>query len=132
VTAEGFAEIIGVYHAHSGPVGEARYLIGKLLGSAHCGLCDVTHSGVRRKRSWDAMVARLEIPVRLVHLDEMPLDVATAVRAQGTPCVIGRTHADGLVPLLGPDDVEALGGSVDAFAAALRLSAARTGRPLPG
>jgi len=28
-------ELIGVYHAEGGPVGEAKYVIGRMLGKAH-------------------------------------------------------------------------------------------------
>jgi len=31
-------ELIGVYHADGGPIGEAKYVIGKFLGRAHCSL----------------------------------------------------------------------------------------------
>ena len=61
-TPHALHEIVGVYHADGGPIGEARYVIGKLLGTAHCALCDITHSPVRRKREWDRMVAELGLP----------------------------------------------------------------------
>lgn len=102
-------ELIGVYHADGGLVGEARYVIGKFLGTAHYALCDITHSPVRRKPAWDAMVARLGVPFRLVHLNEMSDEVAVAVARSGSPVVLQRTPG-GLSALLGPDDLEALDG----------------------
>ncbi|MCU0277707.1 MAG: hypothetical protein MUE31_02320 [Candidatus Nanopelagicales bacterium] len=114
-------ELIGVYHADGGIVGEAKYIIGKLLGTAHCALCDITHSPVRRKSAWDAMVARLGVPFRLLHLNEMPADVAGAVGRSGSPVVLQRT-SDGLSVLLGPDTLEPLGGSVGAFEQAVRAA----------
>jgi len=111
-------ELVGVYHADGGPVGEAKYVFGKLLGTAHCALCDITHSPVRRKPAWDAMVDRLAVPVTLVHLNEMTADVARAVADFGSPVVLGHS-ADGLVEVLSPEDLEALDGSVDEFEAAL-------------
>jgi hypothetical protein len=111
-------ELVGVYHADGGLVGEARYVIGHLLGTAHCALCDITHSPLRRKPAWDAMVARLGVPVRLVHRNERTPDEA-AVSGESTPCVLARTAAGSLQVLLGPDDLE-LGGSVEAFESALR------------
>lgn len=111
--------LVGVYHANGGWRGETAYVVGKLLGRAHCSLCDVTHSPVRRKPAWDAMVTRLGLPVELLHLDEQPDDVAAATAVSGTPAVLAR-HADGTVTvLLGPDDLEPLDGSVEAFEAAL-------------
>lgn len=112
-------ELIGVYHADGGVVGEAKYVIGKLLGTAHCALCDITHSPVRRKPAWDAMVARLGVPFRLVHLNEMTAEVAAAVGRSGSPVVLQRSP-DGLSVLLGPEALDALGGSVDAFEQAVR------------
>ena len=41
--------IWGVYHADGGIVGELRYVFGKLRGTAHCALCDITHSYVSEK-----------------------------------------------------------------------------------
>jgi hypothetical protein len=113
-----FVELVGVYHADGGLMGEARYLVGHLLGTAHCALCDITHSPVRRKPAWDAMTARLGVPIRLVHRNERTPDEA-AVSGQGTPCVLARGSDGSLQVLLGPADLE-LGGSIEAFEAALR------------
>jgi hypothetical protein len=115
-------ELIGVYHADGGVVGEAKYIIGKLMGTAHCALCDITHSPVRRKSAWDAMVARLGVPFQLLHLNEMPTAVASAVGRSGSPVVLQRTP-DGLSVLIGPDALESLGGSVDAFEQTVRVAA---------
>lgn len=111
-------ELIGVYHADGGLVGETRYLVGHLLGRAHCALCDITHSPVRRKPAWDAMVARLGVPVRLVHLNERSA-AERAACTEGTPCVLARRRDGRLEVLLRPADLE-LGGSVDAFEQAVR------------
>ena len=121
---QAITELIGVYHADGGLAGEAKYVIGKLLGTAHCALCDVTHSPVRRKPAWDAMVARLGVPFRLVHLNELSDEVAAAVRVGGSPVVLQRT-ADGLSVLIGPDELETLGGSVEAFEQAVRTALSR-------
>jgi hypothetical protein len=104
---------MGVYHADGGPIGELRYLVGHMLGTAHCGLCDVTHTW-RRKPEWDAMVARLGIPFDLVHLNEMDAETAEAVRLSGSPVVFARTEA-GLKPVLRADELDRLDGSVAAF-----------------
>ncbi len=121
----GWTEIIGVYHADGGAVGEVRYVLGKLLGTAHCSLCDITHSPVRRKPEWDRMVARLGIPVTLVHLNEQAADVRGATAVTGSPVVLGRTSEGTLVPLLTPDRLDGLVGSVGDFEAALRAALAQ-------
>lgn len=120
----GIAELVGVYRADGGPVGEARYVIGKLLGTRHCALCDITHSPVRRKPAWDAMVRRLQLPMRLVHLNEMAQDVAAEVKRHGSPLVLARLHSGGMRVLLGREALEALGGSVASFEVAVRTAIA--------
>ncbi len=121
-------ELVGVYHADGGIVGELRYAAGRLLGRTHCALCDVTHSGVRRRPEWDRMAAGLPVPVRLVHLNER--DARERVASPLTPCVLART-GDGLVEVLGPDDLDGLGGSVEAFADALGPALTARGLVLP-
>lgn len=103
--------LVGVYDAQGGLLGEAAYVWGKVRGTRHCALCDITHGRVRRKPEWDRMVADLGIPVDLLHLDEMPADVRLAVAASGAPVVLARTGA-GLLPLVGGAELDALDGSV--------------------
>ena len=77
--SDGATEYVGVYHADGGVRGELTYMVVHLTGTVHCALCDITHSLVRRKPAWDAMVARLRVPFRPLHRNEMPPDVAAAV-----------------------------------------------------
>ena len=116
-------EYIGVYHADGGLVGEAKYVLGHLLGRTHCSLCDITHSPVRRKKQWDACVDSLGVPFRLYHLNEMPADVAAMVATTGSPVVLARTATD-LVLMLGERQLDRLDGSVAAFAGELASAAA--------
>lgn len=111
--------LIGVYHADGGPIGEAKYVLGKLLGIAHCALCDITHSPVRRKPAWDEMVDRRGLPFALVHLNEMAPDVAEQVAASGSPVVLVRRADGSLSTLLSPDQLEVLGGSLPRFESVL-------------
>ncbi len=115
-------ELIGVYHADGGVVGEAKYVIGKMLGTAHCALCDITHSPVRRKPAWDSMVARIGVPFTLLHLNELSDEIARVVAGAGSPVVLQRTN-EGVSVLLGADSLETLGGSVETFEKALRTAA---------
>ncbi len=122
-------ELIGVYHANGGPIGEAKYVIGKFLGTAHCALCDITHSPVRRKPAWNQMVSRLGVRFRLLHLNEMPADVSAVIAECGSPAVLTRGSDGSLVVLLGRDDLETLHGSVASFETAVtRALDSQTGR----
>jgi hypothetical protein len=127
----GVIGLVAVYHADGGPVGETKYVIGKLLGTSHCALCDITHSRVRRKPAWDAMVAGLGVPVVLLHLNEMPPDVAREVAAHGSPLLLARTSDGRLGVVLDHTDLDGLRGSVAAFDAAARASMVQRGLRLP-
>jgi len=116
-------ELVGVYHANGGILGEAAYVIGKVFGRAHCSLCDVTHSPIRRKASWDAFVADCGIPFRLLHLNELDSDLSRAVDGR-SPVVLGRSNGE-WVRVLEPDDIDAVHGDVAQFEGSLakRLAA---------
>ncbi len=110
--------LVGVYHADGGVRGELTYVLGRLLGTAHCALCDITHARIRRKPAWDAMVGRLGVPVDLVHRNEVPADVAALVMTAGTPLVAARRRDGSVDLLLGPGDLE-LDGSISRVEQAL-------------
>ncbi len=111
-------ELIGVYHADGGVLGELRYVVGKVRGNAHCALCDIKHGSVRTKPEWNVACREFPTPIRLVHLNERTED-ETAACTLGTPTVLAR-QADGFITaILGPDDLE-IGGSVEEFFTRLR------------
>jgi hypothetical protein len=109
--------LIGIYRADGGLLGELRYLAGHLLKGEHCTLCDITHAGVSRKRSWDAAVAERGIPFTLLHRNEMDPGLEAFV-ADRAACVVAE-DAGSYVLLLGNDDLQACKGNVDAFFARL-------------
>ena len=86
-------ELVGVYEANGGIIGELSYLWAKLTRGAHCELCDLTHAVVRPRRAFEALQARLPVPLRLVHLNER--EPALMAFTEGrTPCVVGRQGSD--------------------------------------
>jgi hypothetical protein len=111
--------LIGVYDAEGGLLGEAAYVWGKLRGTRHCALCDITHGHVRRKPAWDRLVVALGRPVDLLHLDELPPDVAEAVATYGAPVILARSAA-GLRPLVSADELDGMRGSVERLSDLLR------------
>ena len=115
------SELVGVYDADGGLLGEAAYVWGKVRGTRHCGLCDITHSTVRRKGEWDRMVARLPVPVpvRLLHLNELDDDLRAVVAATRAPVVLAR-EVGAWRELIGVAELDEMAGSVDAFEAAVR------------
>lgn len=113
------SELVGVYDADGGLLGEAAYVWGRLRGTRHCGLCDITHSTLRRKREWDRMAATLPVPVRLLHLNELDDDLRAAVAATQAPVVLARED-DGWRELVGAAELDEMAGSVSAFEAVVR------------
>jgi hypothetical protein len=112
--------LVGVYRAEGSLRGEVAYVVGKILGRAHCSLCDITHSPLHRKAAWDRMAAGLGVPFELVHLDER--DEATAALVTGwddSPAVLAEVEG-ALRIVLGPDALDGLGGDVGRFEGALR------------
>lgn len=119
MTADELVEVLGVYDADGGVRGELAYAVGKVLGRTHCGLCDVTHTTVRRKAAWNALVERAAVPIRVVHRNEVTEPEAAALAAHDLPCVLGRRRDDTFTLLLAAADLDAMNGSVEAFAQAL-------------
>ena len=112
-------ELVGVYDADGGLLGEAAYAWGRLRGTRHCSLCEITHSMVRRRPAWDRMVAGLPVPVRLLHLNELDDELATAVSALGAPVVLART-AGAWDAIVSPAELEAAHGSIERLGALLQ------------
>ncbi|WP_062070697.1 hypothetical protein [Demequina sediminicola] len=110
--------VVGIYDADGGIRGELTYVWGHLKGTAECALCDITHSHVKRKRAWDRAIQRFDVPVRVVHRNEMDDALAAAVAPLQLPLVMGKT-ADGWVQLIDADGLRECGGHVESFSRAL-------------
>jgi hypothetical protein len=114
---------LGVYDADGGLVGEVRYVVGHLLGTAECALCDITHSLAGRRRAWDRMVAGLGVPFDLRHRNELTPAEREAVAAPGLPVVVAELEDGRFVPLLDRKALARCGGDVAAFTEALGAAA---------
>ena len=113
-----YTEIVGVYHADGTLLGELRYVWGKLRGTAHCSLCDITHAGIRQKEAFRSFMDSSGVPLRMVHLNER--DEAQRAASDGnTPCVLG-LGPSGWEILLTSEQLRACQKSVDAFRVALK------------
>jgi len=89
--------LIGVYNADGGVFGELKYFFGHLIGIAKCELCDVTHSPIRKKASFDQLTktfkAEFGLDFALKHLNERT-EAETRSSAGKEPCVLAE-YADG-------------------------------------
>ncbi len=121
--------LTGVYDADGGVRGELAYAIGKVRGTAHCALCDITHRTVRMRPQWRGFTAGLGVPFDLVHRDERSPEVRRASEGR-LPCVLAH-NADGLQVLLGPAELDRLHGDVAATAEALHAAAGAAGLTWP-
>lgn len=117
--------LTGVYNARGTFAGELAYVLGKLTGRAHCGLCDITH-GLRlhERPDWRSRRRALPVPFETVHLDQRSAEVARVCPA--APCVLAHTD-DGIVSLLEPEEIDACAGSAGALLAAVDRAAAARG-----
>ena len=107
--------LIGVYNADGGIVGEARYVVGHLLGLTSCSLCDITHSPIRRKPEWDAMVRSLDIPLTVLHRNELNPELTLWAHSQTLPVVVGLSESGDFSVVLGPESLDTANGSITAF-----------------
>jgi hypothetical protein len=119
---EHVVEVVGVFDADGGVIGEVTYAVGHLLGRSQCALCEITHDSLRRKPEWDAMVSGLPVPVRLVHRNETNDEERAASHLSGLPAVLGRRSDGSHTVLLGPTGLHAADGSVQRFEEALRAA----------
>jgi hypothetical protein len=78
------------------------------------------------------MAAGLRVGITLLHLNELDAELESAVRRSGSPLLLAVLDDGALVEVLGPSEIDDLGGSVTQFDLALRSSLARLGLALPG
>jgi hypothetical protein len=112
--------LIGIYNADGGIVGEVKYIVGHLLGTAECALCDITHSPIRRKPEWDRMVAGLGIPMTVLHRNELSPDIEARIQHFALPCVVAERVSGEVVEIVSKEALTGCEGSVSAFAEVLR------------
>ena len=109
----GMDKMYGVYNADGGIMGELAYVWGKIKGTAHCALCDITHRGVSKKKEWKDLEGRLETPMDLLHINEQEFDLARFTEGK-TPCVVG-DFAGEFRLVMNSEDLEECGKSVEKF-----------------
>ena len=80
-------EIIGIYHAYSGVLGELKYTIGKLMGTTHCALCDITHGWhPLGKAEWRQEIKQCG-NLKTLHINDQPPEMASVTQGK-TPCIV--------------------------------------------
>jgi hypothetical protein len=115
--------LIGIYKADGGIIGEVSYLVGHLLGTKECSLCDITHSPLKKKAEFKAFEKRLQeelgIGFRLAHMNERT-EAELAASLDQEPCVL-LENADGSIEFfLDSDELKAASGRVAPFEVLVR------------
>ena len=94
-------------------MGEIRYAMGKISGTAHCALCDITHGRIREKDEFKTCKQALEIPFDTLHLDELSSSLEQFTKGR-TPCVVG-VCGERYEMLLTGEELDMCAGSVEEF-----------------
>jgi len=110
--------LVGVYKADGGVIGELKYFFGHLIGVAKCELCDVTHSPIRKKASFDQLTKDLKVEFgldfALKHLNERT-EAETKASAGKEPCVLAEYPDGSLGMFLDRQELRVVGGDVERF-----------------
>jgi hypothetical protein len=110
--------LIGVYKADGGLVGELTYFFGHLVGVRSCSLCDITHSPVKKKKSFKALeqhfLSEHGIQMRMIHLNERNERELKASEGR-EPCVLLEYPDQSISMFLDATDLKALNGSVSSL-----------------
>ena len=117
-------KIYGIYHADGGIIGELSYVWGKITGTAHCSLCDITHKGISMKRDWKNFTNSLDVDFELLHLNEQT-QVLADFTAGKTPCVVGEELGEMKI-LVDAESLEGCNKSVSSFESTLMSSMGRS------
>jgi hypothetical protein len=117
MTAE-VVRFIGVFNGDGGLRGELAYVFGKLLGTTSCGLCDISHRGLRSNPEWKDLTCALGVPFDLVHRNERSAEVAR-LTGDLTPAVVVQTSSGHQI-VMGPEDFAGVTGDAQSFIRALR------------
>lgn len=117
--------LIGVYDADGTVRGELAYWVGARLGRRHCSLCDITHGSVRERAEWKTCRSSLPVRFDTFHRDDQP-DAVRAAAGGRAPVVLADTD-DGIALLIGPDELDGYGGSVDRLVEGIDAAMERLG-----
>tara|TARA_B100000767_G_C19300296_1_gene343210 strand:+ start:155 stop:526 length:372 start_codon:yes stop_codon:yes gene_type:complete len=105
--------LYGIYHADGGIIGELSYVIGKIRGTAHCSLCDITHNKISTKKEWKEFVNNLGAPIELLHLNERSNELMK-ISDNKTPCIVSEIN-NKLEIIVTSEELDICKKSVDKF-----------------
>ena len=107
-----FQKLIGIYNAKGSLRGELQYFWGKIRGTAHCALCDITHGILKEKSDFKKCKENLDIPFELLHLDELNIKLEKFI--EDVPCIIGKNEEEYSL-IISATELENCKSDVDSF-----------------
>ena len=102
-------ELILVYDGNSGVRAMLLDVVKKAVGREECPLCEITYSPVGHRRAWVECKARLGMPVKEIHRDQLP--AAWNISRAQLPCIVGRVGDEVPFILVTRDEIVACKGS---------------------
>ena len=61
-----------IYNADGSFFGEISFFLKNLSGRDKCKLCDLSHTLIFQKKSWDAFLIEIDRPYQVLHINELP------------------------------------------------------------
>jgi hypothetical protein len=110
--------LILVFDANSGLKAMLADVVKKALGREDCALCEITYSPLGKRQTWQACEARLGLPVRELHRDEVP--GVWGLEQTQLPCVLVQEGEAKPEMLLTKSQIGACEGRVDELEHRLR------------
>tara|TARA_B110000438_G_C15577376_1_gene548066 strand:+ start:248 stop:607 length:360 start_codon:yes stop_codon:yes gene_type:complete len=107
-----FQKLVGIYNAKGSLIGELQYFFGKIRGTAHCALCDITHGKLKEKAAFSECKENLDIPFELLHLDELNTELKEFIK--DAPCVVGINDSEYSI-VITAEELEECKSDVDSF-----------------
>ena len=102
-----------IYDADGTLSGELGYALGKLAGTRHCALCDISHGWNPIGKAGWRKDSGLSCQLQWLHRDEQSPDLAAYTLGK-LPLVVEQGN-DGFRTLLDSEKLEACGGDYEAF-----------------
>ncbi len=87
-TNDPIVRFVGIYDADGTVIGELKYMAGKLMGTAHCALCDLTHgTKLKGRADFKACAESLPVPIDLFHRNDQPDQYRFLTNGE-LPCIL--------------------------------------------
>ncbi len=117
--------LILVFDADAGLRAMLADVVKKVSGREDCALCEITYGPLGKRKAWQACEARLGMPVRELHRDELP--AAWGLDRGQLPCVLFQEGEAKPAMLLTKGDLAACAGRSDELERQLREALAARG-----